>query len=87
MLALKLTRRLQTLLHQAYGTTADDPNAMTPADALQALSRLTHLSYNVNVNVNVNGNRYARLIQPDDAQRTLLDALGVRFPRQTAKTL
>jgi transposase len=81
MLALKLTRRLQTLLHQAYGTTADDPNAMTPADALQALSRLTYLIYNVN------GNRYARLIQPDDAQRTLLDALGVRFPRHTAKTV
>ena len=81
MLALKITRRFQSLLHQAFGTTGDDPLAMTPDDALQALSRLTCLIYDVK------GSRYARLIQPDDEQRTLLDALGLRFPRQTAKAL
>ena len=54
---------------------------MTPDDALQALGRLTYLIYDVK------GSRYARLIQPDDEQRTLLDALGLRFPRQTAKAL
>jgi len=81
MLALKITRRFQSLLHQAFGTTDDDPLAMTPDDALQALSRLTYLIYDVK------GSRYARLIQPDDGQRTLLDALGLRFPRQTAKAL
>jgi transposase len=81
MLALKITRRFQSLLHQAFGTTDDDPLAMTPDDALQALGRLTYLIYDVK------GRRYARLIQPDDEQRTLLDALGLRFPRQTAKAL
>jgi len=81
MLALKITRRFQSLLHQAFGTTDDAPLAMTPDDALQALSRLTYLIYDVK------GSRYARLIQPDDEQRTLLDALGLRFPRQTAKAL
>ena len=54
---------------------------MTPADALQALSRLTYLIYDIK------GTRYARLIQPDDQQCILLDALGIRFPPHTAKTL
>jgi transposase len=81
MLALKITRLFQSLLHRAFGTTDDDPHAMTPDDALQALSRLTYLIYDIK------GTRYARLIQPDEEQRTLLDALGLRFPRQTAKAL
>ncbi len=81
MLALKITRLFQALLHQAFGTTDDDPKAMTPEDALQSLTRLTYLIYEVK------GTRYARLIQPDDGQRALLDALGIHFPRQTAKAL
>jgi transposase len=81
MLALKITRLFQTRLHKAFGTTDDDPRAVTPESALQALARLTYLIYEVK------GTRYARLIQPDDAQRALLDALGIRFPRQTAKAL
>ncbi len=81
MLALKITRRFQSLLHQAFGTTDDDPHVMTPDDALAALSRLTYLIYDIK------GSRYARLIQPDEEQRRLLDALGLRFPRQTAKAL
>jgi hypothetical protein len=81
MLALKITRRFQSLLHQAFGTTADDPRALTPEEALHALSRLTYLIYDVK------GRRYARLIQPDEQQHTLLDALGLHFPRQTAKAL
>lgn len=81
MLALKITRLFQALLHKAFGTTDDDPTATTPEDALQALARLTYLIYDVK------GTRYARLIQPDDRQRALLDALGVAFPRQTAKAL
>lgn len=81
MLALKITRLFQALLHQAFGTTDGDPHAMTPEDALQALARLTYLIYDIK------GTRYARLIQPDDQQRALLDALGIRFPRQTAKAL
>jgi transposase len=81
MLALKITRLFQSLLHRAFGTTDDDPHATTADDALAALSRLTYLIYDIK------GTRYARLIQPDEAQRTLLDALGLRFPRQTAKAL
>ena len=81
MLALKITRLFQALLNKAFGTTDDDPNAMTHEDALQSLARLTYLIYDVK------GARHARLIQPDDKQRALLEALGIRFPRQTAKTL
>jgi hypothetical protein len=47
MLALKITRLFQALLHQAFGTTDDDPKAMTPEDALQSLTRLTYLIYEV----------------------------------------
>jgi transposase len=81
MLALKITRLFDLLLHKAFGTTDDDPNAMTHEDALQSLARLTYLVYDVK------GTCYARLIQPDDEQRALLDALGIHFPRQTAKAL
>lgn len=81
MLALKITRLFQALLHKAFGTTDADPHAMTPEDALQSLARLTYLIYDVK------GSRYARLIQPDADQRALLDALGSHFPRQTAKAL
>ena len=81
MLALKITRLFQVLLNKAFGTTDDNPNSMTHEDALQSLARLTYLIYDVK------GTRYARLIQPDDKQRALLDSLGIRFPRQTAKAL
>jgi transposase len=81
MLALKITRLFQALLHSAFGTTDDDPNARTHEDALQSLARLTYLIYDVK------GTCYARLIQPDDEQCALLDALGIHFPRQTAKAL
>jgi transposase len=81
MLALKITRLFQALLNKAFGTTDDDPNSMTHEDALQSLARLTYLIYDVK------GTCYARLIQPDDKQRALLDSLGIRFPRQTAKAL
>jgi transposase len=81
MLALKITRLFDLLLHKAFGTTDDDSNAMTHEDALQSLARLTYLIYDIK------GTCYARLIQPDDEQRALLDALGIHFPRQTAKAV
>lgn len=81
MLALKITRLFDLLLHKAFGTTDDDPHAITHEDALQSLARLTYLIYDIK------GTCYARLIQPDDEQRALLDALGIHFPRQTAKAL
>jgi hypothetical protein len=46
---------------------------------LQVLSRLTHFSVS-----DINATRCARLIQPDDEQRTPLNAPGLRFPRKTA---
>lgn len=55
--------------------------AMTHEDALQSLVRLAYLNYDIN------GTRNARLVQPDDEKRALLDALGIHFPRQTAKAV
>jgi len=81
MLALKLTRLFDRKLHHAFGTTDEDPYAITHAEALQSLGRLTYLIYELK------GARYARLIQPDAEQRAILDALGIHFPRQTAKAL
>jgi len=81
MLALKITRLFESLIHNVFGTTDNDPNAMTHEDALQSLARLTYLIYDVK------GARYARLIQPDDDQRALFDALGIHFPRESAKAL
>jgi hypothetical protein len=81
MLALKITRLFDLLLHQAFGTTDGDPNTITHVDARQSLARLTYLISDVN------GTGYARLVQPDDRQRTLLDALGIHFPKQAAKAV
>jgi hypothetical protein len=81
MLALKITRSFEEKLHTIFGTTDTDPSAMTLDDALQSLSRLTYLIDDVNEA------SYARLIQPDANQRTLLDALGIHFPKPTAKAV
>jgi transposase len=81
MLALKITRLLDLRLHSAFATTDDDPKAITHKDALQSLGRLTYLIHEVK------GARYARLIQPDEQQHALLDALGLHFPRQTTRAL
>ena len=43
MLALKITRRFEADLRQTFGTTEDNPAAITPDDALVALGRLTYL--------------------------------------------
>jgi len=81
MLALKITRLFEDRIHHAFGTTDEDVNAITHEDALQSLARLTYLIYDVK------GTRYARLIQPDAQQCAILEALGVHFPRQSAKAL
>jgi hypothetical protein len=39
--------KFQALLDKAFGTTDDDPNAMTHEYALQSLARLTYLIYGV----------------------------------------
>ena len=75
MLALKLSREIERRLVAAFGTTDEDPNAITLPDALAALGRLTMLSFEVDDQTTV-----TRLPKPDGRQRTILDALGVSLP-------
>ena len=79
MLALKLTRLFEEKLHRAFGTTADDPKALTFDDALLALSRITYLYYEAN------GQRLVRLPRLDQLQTSIFKALGLTFPRSSAK--
>ncbi len=74
MLALKITRTFEEKLHQAFGTTDDDPNAVDLEEALTALSRITYLHYETN------GQSVTRLPRLDDQQHAILSALGLTFP-------
>jgi len=80
MLALKITRRFEAALHRTFGSTVDDPAAITPDDALVALGRLTYL-----YSTDRNGQRHTHLPRPDDQQAKILDAIGLSFPLK-AKT-
>jgi len=75
MLALKITRRFEASLHRTFGSTEDDPAAITPDDALVALGRLTYL-----YSTDRNGQRHTHLPRPDDQQAKILDAIGLSFP-------
>jgi transposase len=75
MLALKITRRFEADLHRTFGSTEDDPAAITPDDALVALGRLTYL-----YSTDRNGQRHTHLPHPDDQQAKILDAIGLSFP-------
>lgn len=75
MLALKITRRFEADLHRTFGSTEDDPAAITPDDALVALGRLTYL-----YTTDRNGQRHTHLPRPDDQQAKILDAIGLSFP-------
>jgi transposase len=75
MLALKITRRFEADLHGTFGSTEDDPAAITPDDALVALGRLTYL-----YSTDRNGQRHTHLPRPDDQQAKILDAIGLSFP-------
>jgi transposase len=77
MLALKITRRFESLLRQAFGTTENSPDAMTMDDVLVALNRLTYLYQDCN------GQRLAILPRPDKKQSDIFDALGFSFPRNS----
>ena len=81
MLALKITRVFEEKLHQAFGTTDDNPDALTLDEALMALSRITYLHYEEN------GQSIARLPRPDTLQANLLRVLGVPFPEPVSPTL
>lgn len=75
LLALKLTRRFEAGLRQAFGTVGEDPAAITPEDALVALGRLTYF-----YTTGRDGQRHARLPRPDAHQSAILAALGIAFP-------
>jgi transposase len=77
MLALKITRRFESLLRKAFGTTDESPDAITPEDALVALGRLTYL-----YQTDQSGQRHTLLPRPDALQSQILDALGLSFPRK-----
>jgi len=91
MLALKLHRELERRLATAFGTTDEDPHAVTVADALAALNRLCLLVYEVDV-IHKSGTdqdaqqekkdttTVMRLPKPSEHQRRILDALRVPFP-------
>jgi transposase len=81
MLALKITRVFEEKLHRAFGTTDDDPKALTIDEALMALSRITYLHYQVN------GQSFARLPRLDALQSAVLSALGLTFPKTSATAL
>lgn len=75
LLALKLQRELERRLVAVFGTTAQDPKAVTVSDALAALGRLAFLIFNVDEKTAV-----MRLPKPDQHQRKILDALKVSLP-------
>jgi hypothetical protein len=76
LLALKLSREIERRLQVAFGTTDQNPHAVTTADALAALSRLCLLHYTVDEKTTV-----TRLPQPDARQEQILTALCVPLPK------
>lgn len=77
MLALKLSREMERRLHKAFGTTADDPHAITLEDAMSGLGRLCLLEYQIDEQTTL-----TRLPIPDARQTKLLEALAVSLPKK-----
>jgi transposase len=77
LLALKLSRELERRLHAAFGTTDANPQAITVADALAALSRLCLLDYQIDEKTSV-----TQLPKPDQRQEEILRALDVTLPEK-----
>jgi transposase len=77
MLALKLMREMEQRLRAVFGTTGDNPQAVTLPDALGALSRLCLLNYRASKS----GQAVIKLPHPNDAQKKILQALNVGLPR------
>ena len=77
MLALKLVREMEQRLRAVFGTTGDNPHAVTLPDALAALSRLCLLHYPANKS----GEVVTKLPHPNDTQRKILQAFKVSLPR------
>ena len=77
MLALKISREMERRLQAVFGTTDADPHAITPADAITALSRLCLLEYQIDAKTTV-----TRLPKPDARQKQILEALQVHLPEK-----
>ena len=75
MLALKLSREMERRLREAFGTTDNNPHAVTLPDALRALSSLCLLQYKIDEKTTV-----TKLPQPRANQQQILAALGVSLP-------
>jgi transposase len=74
LLALKLSREIERRLQVAFGTTDQNPHAVTTADALAALSRLCLLEYPVDEKTTL-----TRLPKPDARQKEILKALAIQL--------
>ena len=77
LLALKLSREVERRLQAAFGTTDQDPHAITLENALAALGRLCLLEYQVDEQTSV-----TRLPIPDARQTEILEALEVPLPQK-----
>jgi hypothetical protein len=77
MLALKIRRELERRLHAVSATTNAPLHAITPADAMAALSRLCLLEYPLDAQATV-----TRLPKPDARQQEILAALGLHLPQK-----
>jgi len=75
MLALKISREMERRLQAAFGTTDDDPHAITLEDAMAALSRLCLQNYEIDENTTV-----TRFPHPDARQQEILKVLRVSLP-------
>ena len=75
MLALKLVQEMEQRMRTAFGTTGDNPHAVTLQDALASLSSLCLL----NQPAGKSGEVVSKLPFPDDAQRKIIQALNVTF--------
>jgi transposase len=75
MLALKLSRELERRLREQFGTTDNNPHAITLRDALTSLSSLCLMQYQVDEKTTV-----TKLPKPSANQTKILTALGVILP-------
>lgn len=75
MLALKISREMESRLRAVFGTTDSNKYAITLPDALAALNRICFLNYAIDTKTTV-----TRLPKPDARQKEILAALGVSIP-------
>jgi len=75
LLALKLSRELERRLQAKWGTTQNNPHALTLPDALRALGSLGGLEYKIDEKTTV-----TKRPQPRESQPEILTALGVSLP-------